>query len=575
VTPSVPPPPSPPPGSPAEIQPGLLAGTGYRLLRRLGRGAFGEVWQAEAPGGIDAAMKIIFRSLTEKEAQAERNALELTKKLRHGYLLQTHSFWTLEDRLMVAMELADGSLRDRFRECLAQGLIGIPVEELLPYIEQAAAALDYLHENRLLHRDIKPENILRLGKLAKVADFGLAMVLPETVRSVTVNSAGTIPYMGPEVWYGKAVAASDQWSLAITYVELRLGRQLFGGANQAEMMFSILSTAPDLSGLHPEEQAVVSQALAKEHTGRFPSCYEFTASLRDALAPFLPARKGSTTRTGHRTQTQVNSALGAGRQTSPATPSAALGDADLKTDPGRGRRGGAPGTAGNFDTVRLTPDSGVEEVEPAPAPTGTQPGGPGGAAARAAGARKRRGFAFVVLGGLLLGAVAGGAVWWVRNSQKPVAGPGRGSDLVLVPVETAAPAPTQHTGGPPTEPSTERPQPSTEKPRTSERPVVVPPDEVKTYAVVSLINEAGKEVRYRYKWSTETEWKDATLAEKGKEVHYLAIPEEGPLPMFEIEAIGEGGKGTFKPSKWTGKGRPTFEDGHKFNIKPDKKKADF
>ncbi len=276
-----------------DIQPGAFVGDGYRLISRLGRGAFGEVWKAEAPGGIEVAVKIIVRSLTEKEAQGERQALELTKRLRHGYLLQTHRFWTHEDRLLIVMELADGSVRDRFRECLAQGLSGLPVEELLPYIEQSAQALDYLHENRLLHRDIKPENILRIGKLAKVADFGLAMVLPETVRSVTVNSAGTIPYMAPEVWYGKACAGSDLWSLAVAYVELRLGRLLFGAGNQAEMMFAILNNKPDLVGLHPAEQEVMRQALAKEHADRYASCSDFADALRQALAPLLPVRKTS------------------------------------------------------------------------------------------------------------------------------------------------------------------------------------------------------------------------------------------------------------------------------------------
>jgi serine/threonine protein kinase len=213
--------------------------------------------------------------------------------LRHGYLLQTTSFWAMEDRLFIAMELADGSLRDRYRESRGQGLPGIPVEELLPYIEQSASALDYLHENRLLHRDIKPENILRLGKVAKVADFGLAMVLPETVRSVTVNSAGTIPYMGPEVWYGKACEASDQWSLAVTYVELRAGRTLFSGSNQAEMMFAILNTPPELAGLEPAEQDVLNTALSKDHTNRWTCCSEFTEALRLALAPVLPSKKTS------------------------------------------------------------------------------------------------------------------------------------------------------------------------------------------------------------------------------------------------------------------------------------------
>src|SRR5437016_4530408 len=60
---------------------------GFRLLQPLGRGAFGEVWRAEAPGGVEVAVKVIHRALKLKEAQREFDALQLIKKLRHPFLL--------------------------------------------------------------------------------------------------------------------------------------------------------------------------------------------------------------------------------------------------------------------------------------------------------------------------------------------------------------------------------------------------------------------------------------------------------------------------------------------------------
>src|SRR5262249_55811761 len=88
----------------------LLSSQGYRLLRRLGCGSFGEVWRAEAPGGVEVAVKIITRPLDHKTAQKELQSLELIKRLRHPYLLSTQAYWSQQDRLYIVMELADCTL---------------------------------------------------------------------------------------------------------------------------------------------------------------------------------------------------------------------------------------------------------------------------------------------------------------------------------------------------------------------------------------------------------------------------------------------------------------------------------
>jgi hypothetical protein len=179
------------------------------------------------------------------------------------------------------MDLADGSLRDRLKECRKEGRAGIPVAELLNYFREAAEALDYLHAEHVLHRDIKPENILLLKRHAKVADFGLAR-LQEQQRSVTASGSGTPAYMAPEVWRGKVSVHSDQYSLAVAYVELRLDRRPFAGGDMMEMMLGHLERGPDLAGLPEPERQVILRAMAKDPNQRYGSCSEYVQALERA-----------------------------------------------------------------------------------------------------------------------------------------------------------------------------------------------------------------------------------------------------------------------------------------------------
>ncbi len=260
----------------------LPVGGGYLLIERIGCGGFGEVWLAEAPGGIRVAVKIIYRPLSHEESQRELQALELIKQLRHPFLLQTQAYWSQEDRLLIVMELAEGSLRDRLNRCRQENQTGIPVAELVSYFREAAEALDYLHAKDVLHRDIKPENILLLERHAKVADFGLVR-LQESQRSVSVSGSGTPAYMGPEVWRGKANKFSDQYSLACTYVEMRLGRRPFTSREMAEIMFDHLEHMPELEPLAGAEQQVLFQALHKDSNQRYASCTAFVQALEEAV----------------------------------------------------------------------------------------------------------------------------------------------------------------------------------------------------------------------------------------------------------------------------------------------------
>src|SRR5690606_30087055 len=165
--------------------------TGYRLVKPLGQGGFGQVWEAEAPGGLRVALKFIRTDTGHSDP--ELRAIKAIRDIRHPHLLEMHFCLSIEDYLVIATSLCDKSLLDRFREFTAQGEPGIPLDPLLRYMEETAVAIDFLNERGhtdesgrtvgIQHRDIKPHNIFLVGDSVKVADFGLAKALENSVTS--------------------------------------------------------------------------------------------------------------------------------------------------------------------------------------------------------------------------------------------------------------------------------------------------------------------------------------------------------------------------------------------------------
>jgi serine/threonine protein kinase len=286
---------------------------GYRLVERLGRGGYGEVWKAEAPGGLFKAIKFVYGDLDRagddnRGAEQELKALNRIKSIRHPFILSIERFDIIEGQLLIVMELADRNLWDRFQECRDKGLPGIPREELLGYMDEAAEALDLMNNvYQLQHLDIKPQNLFLVHNHVKVADFGLAKDF-EGMRA-TMTGGVTPVYAAPETFEGWVSRNSDQYSLAIVYQELLTGVRPFSGTNARQLTMQHITADPDVSALPIAERDAIARALSKKPDKRFASCAELVAALRAgsedvdapastgaavAAGPTLPNCKGPT-----------------------------------------------------------------------------------------------------------------------------------------------------------------------------------------------------------------------------------------------------------------------------------------
>lgn len=252
---------------------------GYELSHRLGAGGYGEVWVAQAPGGLLKAIKLVFGCHDENRAQRELRSLNRIKEVRHPFLLSLERIEVVDGRLIVVTELAEKSLKDRFLECVEQGGAGIPRDELLGYLSDAAEALDYLAEtHNLQHLDIKPENLLLVGGHVKVADFGLVKDVHEGAQSLM--TALTPVYAAPELFDGRPGKRSDQYSLAIVFQEMLTGTRPFPGRTAAQLATQHLHGQPALHSLPTADQKTMRRALAKSPEARFLDCRSFVEDLR-------------------------------------------------------------------------------------------------------------------------------------------------------------------------------------------------------------------------------------------------------------------------------------------------------
>lgn len=288
---------------------------GYSTCELLGRGGFGSVWRAEGHGGAPCALKFI--SLTTQLGQPELRSVLKMKGIKHVYLVPLHNIWLRDStgrelketgagsplsaaaELVIAMGLGTGTLATLAEGYRKRGEPGIPPGELLRYMFQAAEAIDFLNEPRhdlgggsptsIHHCDIKPANLLTTHGGVWVCDFGIARFRrPESTGNSMASMAGlesalTPPYAPPELILNKKDNTNtDQYSLAITYYELRTGRLPFSEEDLKHYFPTFQAHVEgrlDFGAVHAAEQAVLRKATAVNQSDRFASAVEMVEEL--------------------------------------------------------------------------------------------------------------------------------------------------------------------------------------------------------------------------------------------------------------------------------------------------------
>jgi serine/threonine protein kinase, bacterial len=274
-------------------QPGSRVGSWfgpYRLLRLLGSGGMGEVYQAEdTRKGRVVALKLIspqysddpmFRARMQREAGA-------AGRLTEPHVVPIHDYGEINGQLYLDMRLIDG---DNLAALLKRnGPLSPP--RAVAIVREIASALDAAHASGVTHRDVKPENILITGNdFAYLVDFGIARAGNDQGLTQTGMAMGTYKYMAPERFTGNEVTyRSDIYALACVLEEALTGTPPFRADSIERLVAAhLMEPPPRPSQLQPGRvpaalDAVIAKGMAKKPEERYRSAGELANAALDAL----------------------------------------------------------------------------------------------------------------------------------------------------------------------------------------------------------------------------------------------------------------------------------------------------
>jgi serine/threonine-protein kinase len=271
--------------------PGALTGRtlgAYQVLGVIGKGGMGEVYQGQG-NGKTVAVKILPEDLARQEDFRKRFAREAQTlaDFDHPNIVKMYDSGETDGVFYMALEYVEG--QELAHLIKQQG--AIPFEQVHPFVQDFAAALDYAHRKGLVHRDIKPSNIMIRLKADKetqeavLMDFGIAKIQDARTGITGTGVIGTIDYMAPEqIMAAKEVDhRADIYALGVVLYEMLTGERPFKGS-AGQVLFAHLQQPPpdprDQSDNIPSKVAhAIMRAMSKKPEDRFQSVGEFAAAL--------------------------------------------------------------------------------------------------------------------------------------------------------------------------------------------------------------------------------------------------------------------------------------------------------
>jgi serine/threonine-protein kinase len=275
---------------------GTTLGDAYRIVRLMGEGAMGGIYEARQLR-LDkrVAIKVLARELAangEALLRFHREA-EITSQLGHPHIITVFDFGTTDNgQPYLVMEYLEGEdLAHRLKRKHT-----LPLASAVRITKQVASALAETHAKGIVHRDLKPANVflsrIQGEDFAKVLDFGISKVRAASTALTNASTLmGTPMYMAPEQARGEVELDhwTDQWALACITYEMLAGRPPFVGDDTSALLYQVVHHEPPrLSQLDQTLPAavdiVIQRALTKDQGERFPHVTAFARALEAAAS---------------------------------------------------------------------------------------------------------------------------------------------------------------------------------------------------------------------------------------------------------------------------------------------------